>query len=442
MHSLTLAEIEAALHRDAFELWFQPIVCLRTLEVRSFEGLARLRTAPGEVIGPGHFIPRIEDEPCLSRRFTHRMIEKALGFVARCHDAGDPVGVTVNVTAASLGDPTFGARLDQQLRASGVEARQLTLEITERNFIDSTSVPSANLAELSRLGVGLAIDDFGTGWSSLDTLRWLPLTQLKVDRCFLDQADRLTTDRIIVEKVIDLAHSLHLKVVAEGIERAEQLEMLQAIGCDRGQGFLFSPAVEPELAIDLVREGVSKTPFGGLDADPTTIDGATETLFRLPADVDCISEIIDHESPSGSLFLQTLDVVPMPVFVKARDGRIVWSSESHWRRVGASSRTDVLDHRDLDLHRIDEALHYRYDDLAVLTRGEAVIDRRESQTRPDGTSFVIRTSKFPVRNRSGHVVGLVGFYVEEGDEGRLAIDRDIDRLAGLPFARGGGADPE
>lgn len=409
---LSVREAHEALDANRFEMWFQPIVCLSTLEVLSFEGLARLRADDGGVISPAAFISTVEADRVLYQRFTDRMIEKAIDFVVGCRSAGAETQVTVNLAEASMRDEHLVPRVEALLNHHGVAPKQLMFEITEREFIDPESAQSEVLHGLSKLGVGLAIDDFGTGWSSLDALRWLPLSQLKVDGCFLDRIAANAADRIIVEKVIELAHSLHLLVVAEGIERSDQLEILRAAGCGRGQGFLFSPAVEPTAAIELAAAGAIAAPCGGQEAASSLTDNDTgaATPFRVETDAACIGDVIDDQSALGSLALLALDVLPMAVFIKALDGRIVWSNDYHWRHLGATCRDDVVDLGDLALHRVDEALRYRYDDLTVLATGTAVIDRVEYQTSPEGTRCTLQTSKYPVRNRGGAVVGLIGFY--------------------------------
>ena len=403
--------------RDAISLWFQPIVCLRTLEVRSFEGLARGRDQQGRLVSPSAFIPTVEADPDLYQAFTDRMIGQAIAFAVRCQEANQTPQITVNLAEASLRDTGFADRVDAALRHAEIPARQLMFEITEREFIDPKSAQLKVLERLSELGVGVTIDDFGTGWSSLDTLRWLPLSQLKIDRGFVDHIAHHAADRIIVEKVIELAHSLHLLVVAEGIETAEQLDILREVGCDRGQGFLFSPAVEPEDAVALAVAGFVEEGPAPPTAQAPAIPGGCCTSFTIDSPTECIGEVIADATMFGQLGLQVLEVLPQPVFVKANDGRIMWSNEAYWRRVGASSLDEILELRDIDIHQIDEALRYRYDDLVVVATGEAKLERDEFQTRPDGSRLRLRTSKFPIRNNTGAVIGLIGFYVELGNSG-------------------------
>ncbi len=429
--NLTHHEIRALLESNAFELWFQPIVSLQTLQVRSFEGLARGRDSAGDLISPARFIPTVESDPGLYRDFTDRMIEHAVAFAVQCRSAGQSLPITVNLAEASLRDDDLVDRVKRALDEHNIPARQLMFEITEREFINPESAHSRVLDRLNELGVGLTIDDFGTGWSSLETLRWLPLSQLKIDRGFVDHIAHHAADRIIVEKVIELAHSLHLVVVAEGIERAEQLHALREVGCDRGQGFLFSAAVDPEQAVEMaahgfVEQGPCPAPISAAAVGDSDPDRDASMSFTVDSDADCIGDVVADGSAIGSLGLQFLDVMPVAAFVKAVDGRMVWTNERYWRRMGASSLAEIVELRDVDFHRIDEALRYRYDDLVVVSTGKPAIDRYEFQTPPDGVRRAIRTSKFPVRNRLGAVVGLVGFYVDADEEsvslGPLASD--------------------
>jgi EAL domain-containing protein (putative c-di-GMP-specific phosphodiesterase class I) len=134
------------------------------------------------------------------------------------------------------------------LESAGVPAGRLTLEITESAFPENTRLLSATLDQLGQLGVRLSVDDFGTGWSSLSKLKELPVQELKIDRSFVFALAEDATDQTIVRSILDLARSLNLTVVAEGVETPEVLDLLDSLGCPLAQGYLFSkPVPGPKL---------------------------------------------------------------------------------------------------------------------------------------------------------------------------------------------------
>jgi EAL domain-containing protein (putative c-di-GMP-specific phosphodiesterase class I) len=136
-----------------------------------------------------------------------------------------------------------------------VDPSCLELEITESTIMQEDDITGATLIELREMGIGLALDDFGTGYSSLSHLRRFPLTRVKIDRSFVKEIPGNASDSALTAAVINMAHSLGLRVVAEGVETPEQAEFLREMGCDEFQGFLFSPAVPSEDYGRLLREG-------------------------------------------------------------------------------------------------------------------------------------------------------------------------------------------
>ena len=157
--------------------------------------------------------------------------------------------MSVNLSARQLDQPNLVGTVGDVLSGTGLAPEHLTLEITETALMSNTDAAIAVLHALKDLGVMLAIDDFGTGFSSLTYLRRLPLDVLKVDKSFVDGLGKSKGDTAIVGAVINLAHTLDLRVIAEGVETESQLEVLRDLGCDYAQGFLFSrPVPEAELA--------------------------------------------------------------------------------------------------------------------------------------------------------------------------------------------------
>ena len=168
--------------------------------------------------------------------------------------------MAVNLSARHLGDPRLLATLEQALVETGVAPESLTLELTETTVMDDPEAVAATLRVIKRLNVGIAIDDFGTGYSSLASLRQLPLDTIKIDRSFVAGLDVRREDRAIVEAVKGIADALELSLVAEGLETREQLDALIALGCETGQGYLFSPPRPPDLACELLSESWSAPP--------------------------------------------------------------------------------------------------------------------------------------------------------------------------------------
>jgi EAL domain-containing protein (putative c-di-GMP-specific phosphodiesterase class I) len=155
--------------------------------------------------------------------------------------------------------------VERALRAASLEPRNLELELTEGVLVESRDRTVAVLHGLKELGVQIAVDDFGTGYSSLSYLSRLPIDCLKIDRTFVSQAHRHGQDAAITQAVISLAHSLGVRVIAEGVETVEQLEFLRMHRCDQAQGYLFSPAVEPRAMAQLLAAGSIEPSAGKLN---------------------------------------------------------------------------------------------------------------------------------------------------------------------------------
>jgi EAL domain-containing protein (putative c-di-GMP-specific phosphodiesterase class I) len=163
--------------------------------------------------------------------------------------------VSVNISARTLLEEELPGLLRRLLTATGLPARQLTLEITESAIMEDPEKALEVLIGLYALGVGLSIDDFGTGYSSLGYLRRLPASEVKIDKSFVLEMDRNQDDATIVRSIIDLAHNLGVDVVAEGVETERIWNQLRQLGCDVGQGYLFSRPIEPGQLISWVRSG-------------------------------------------------------------------------------------------------------------------------------------------------------------------------------------------
>ena len=245
------ASLKTALVGHEFVLHYQPKVELRTGRVTGFEALSRWNHPTLGLLSPDRFIHLVtlSDE---SQAFADRIIEVGVQFAVQCRDSGNAVPVAVNLSARSLFDNTLPDRTAHLLREYGLAAHLLILEITEADIMDEAGQNSRVLARLSELGVQISIDDFGTGYSSLARLVDLPISEVKIDRHFVSQALQDRRDEVIVRSIVELADTLDLHIVAEGVESESEVALLLNAGCNEAQGYLFSPAVPQRDALALL----------------------------------------------------------------------------------------------------------------------------------------------------------------------------------------------
>ena len=231
-----------ALEHGDFELYYQGQRGLPDGRICGFEALLRWRDGD-KMISPAEFIPLAEETGLIVRIGTW-VLEQACRQAKAWADsgAGKPL-VAVNISPRQFNHPDFLATVRETLRTTGVDPRQIELEITEGSVMNDAENSIVQLHALRELGLHLAIDDFGTGYASLSYLRRFPLDRLKIDRSFIMQLNVSEQDDTIVRTVIELAHTLGLSVTAEGVETIEQEARLEGWGCDVIQGFLrFRPA--------------------------------------------------------------------------------------------------------------------------------------------------------------------------------------------------------
>ncbi len=190
-----------------------------------------------------------------------------------------PIRIAVNLSAQQFRQKNLLETVRDALNHAGLEPRFLELELTESAVMHDAETSIEILRRMSGLGVRISVDDFGTGYSSLSYLRRLPLDKLKIDHSFIQEVTTSRDDAQIVRAIVSLAHSLHLKVIAEGVETEEQLDFLRRLGCDQYQGFLCSPPVPAEAFARLMREGLksSRETLPGLSLNDTMISRALRT---------------------------------------------------------------------------------------------------------------------------------------------------------------------
>jgi len=244
-------DLRQAIRGRELELAYQPVVDLATLRTKGIEALVRWRHPERGEISPSQFVP-LAEELGLVFEMGDWVLDTACGQMAALRRRGvHDVNIAVNVSSHQLHDSGFAGRVRAVLAAHRVLPTDLVLEITETAALSDDAVVFEQLAALSELGIPIALDDFGTGYSSLSHLIRLPISILKIDRLFVGQLQTSARHAALTESVVQLGRRLDLDVVAEGIERADQLVALEAMGCPFGQGYLFGrpgPAEEIEAA--------------------------------------------------------------------------------------------------------------------------------------------------------------------------------------------------
>ncbi len=248
-------ELRLALGKNELEIHYQPQVVLANGRIVGVEALMRWNHRGRGWIPPGQFIPIAEDSDLI-----HPLGEFALTEGCRRIRAWSDAGfaslrLAVNVSAQQFRSAGFVEAVGRALRSAELEPARLELELTESVLVENREEAADILKRLKALGVQIAVDDFGTGYSSLSYLSRLPIDCLKIDRSFVSRVHERGHDAAITQAVISLAHSLAVRVIAEGVETVEQLEFLRMHRCDQGQGYLFSPAVDPEAMAKLLAAG-------------------------------------------------------------------------------------------------------------------------------------------------------------------------------------------
>jgi diguanylate cyclase len=253
-------ELREALDRDQLELHYQPKVDIATGRVRSAEALLRWRHPVRGMVPPNVFIP-VAEETGLILPIGEWVLRQACRQMREWLDRGmTPVRIAVNLSAKQFHDADLASVVRSALSDAKLEPGYIELELTESALMNDPEQSAATLQSLSAMGVHISIDDFGTGYSSLSYLRRFPLDKLKIDRSFIRDLMTNADDVCIVRAIISLAHSLRLRVVAEGVETAQQLEFLRELGCDQYQGFYCSPAVPPEAFVALINRMRAEKP--------------------------------------------------------------------------------------------------------------------------------------------------------------------------------------
>jgi diguanylate cyclase (GGDEF)-like protein/PAS domain S-box-containing protein len=253
-----------ALENHAFKLQYQPQIDLATGQMIGTEALLRWHDAELGNIPPGRFIPIAEESGAIVP-LGDWVLRQATRQAADWHAKGLRLVTSVNVSALQFQQADFVRKVAEALEASALPAHLLELELTESILIQHIDETLKRLQALAQLGVRLAIDDFGTGYSNLAYLKRFPINKLKIDQSFVRDVPGEDSDTAIVHAIINLGHSLHLRVIAEGVETEAQREFLRQGGCDEMQGFLSAPALDENMIDTFARQhsqpSISHTPY-------------------------------------------------------------------------------------------------------------------------------------------------------------------------------------
>jgi EAL domain-containing protein (putative c-di-GMP-specific phosphodiesterase class I) len=254
-------QIRGAVERGEFILHYQPIYSHRSGECEGVEALVRWEHPVRGLLAPAEFIDIAETSGAIVELGAWVLNEACRqGSIWASAFPGDHLKVSVNLSPVQMLQTDIVAGVRAALTASGLNPTDLVLELTEAVMVTDTEPAAERLKALKALGVQLAIDDFGTGYSSLNYLRQLPFDILKIDKSFIDKITEGSTDFALVGGIVNLARTLGLTTVAEGVERPRQAAALGELGCDLAQGYLYARPMPAAKIDELIRSGKLRTP--------------------------------------------------------------------------------------------------------------------------------------------------------------------------------------
>ncbi|HAO30995.1 MAG TPA: GGDEF-domain containing protein [Treponema sp.] len=245
-------KLRAALNNNDMLFNLQPQYDI-SHKLRGFEVLARMQKTDGSFISPVEFIPVAENADLIDK-VDIQVFKKAACFMGEIiNRTGADITLSTNISVRHLMKNNFIEEIRDVITASKIPAKQLEIEITESIMIDSAEKALQRINEIKKMGIMVAIDDFGTGYSSLSYLNRLPANMLKIDKSFIDEMNSTESAKQYVAAIISIGHIFNLKVISEGVESLDQLEVLKSIGCDYIQGFIWGKPLTPEDASKLVK---------------------------------------------------------------------------------------------------------------------------------------------------------------------------------------------
>ncbi|MEX1058216.1 MAG: EAL domain-containing protein, partial [Natronospirillum sp.] len=233
-------ELQEALEQNQFRLFYQPLLNRDGLQLKGLEALIRWQHPLRGMVSPAEFIPTSEHTGQIFP-VSQWVLRQACRDAVTLQSLGlEQCAIAINISPLQFKRAEFLPQLLETLSEFDLRSDAITLEITEGLLLDDSAAAIATLTALRQAGINVAIDDFGTGFSSLSYLKNLPVTELKIDRTFVQDVTANAQDAAITHSIIEMAHSLNLRVVAEGVETREQFEWLMTEGCDVMQGYYFA----------------------------------------------------------------------------------------------------------------------------------------------------------------------------------------------------------
>lgn len=248
------AELQQAIQAEQLHLNYQPIVCLNSGRLAGFEALVRWTHPKLGMISPGKFIPMAESTGLIIPLGEWVLKEacRQLSLWQEKFPEVWPIKISVNLSGIQLSHPDLLLKIDEILGKYSSICDSLKLEVTESVLMENAGRATAILEELKAKQIQISIDDFGTGYSSLSYLQCLPIDTLKIDRSFVSNMETQPKNAPLVKSIVALAHSLDMDLIAEGVETPKQMAILRSLGCEYGQGYLFSRPLNPEAAEHLL----------------------------------------------------------------------------------------------------------------------------------------------------------------------------------------------
>lgn len=245
-------ELRKAIEDKSFDLYYQPKVDIVKHKIIGLEALVRWNNEKMGNVSPSEFIPYAE-ETGLIIPISEYIINRACQDVHKLEKMGfKNIPIAINVSSIHFHQQSFIRSLEEILVKNNLPARQFELELTERTIMNNERETIQKLVKLKQMGFKLSVDDFGTGYSSLSYLVQFPLNYLKIDRSFIQHICSLNDKQAIVDAIIQMAHRLHMKVIAEGVEQREQVQLLEKMGCDMIQGYYYSKPLPLEKLMEFL----------------------------------------------------------------------------------------------------------------------------------------------------------------------------------------------
>lgn len=246
-------ELEAAIINDDLEMYYQPIVETNTGEIKGFEALVRWKHDKKGLIPPSEFIP-IAEHSGQMKSLEKLILKKIFSNVETwMYDCGEKIFISINLSAKGLIRWNLLSYLNLLLDEHKVNPNRIEFEFTETALIENIEESLVILEKVKSLGFKISLDDFGTGYSSLNYLKHLPIDKLKLDKTFVDTIENSDKDMMIVKSIIDLGHNMALQIVAEGVEREVQVDVLKIMNCDYIQGYYYGMPQPEEHMLKLIK---------------------------------------------------------------------------------------------------------------------------------------------------------------------------------------------